>query len=233
MQRYLLPSVLILALLLVGLAQLTTPIPSQGQGDNPLYGPIVLKAPEATLTSTPTMTPTPSPTETPTMTPTATSTEVPPTPSNNGNGVYKLTNLRYYPNYNGTLAFGFVHFADGSPAWGGPENFHVYVSLGGATHRSSDLDATGYWQIPINGFPAPPIRAAGHAWVTHGSGGNERRVSENFNFDTNNGTCWQLDFRECTESDTDPVCQLAVNGYVVEPYEATEAADIAGGTCPP
>jgi hypothetical protein len=222
MQRYLLPSVLILALLLVGLAQLTTPVPSQGQGTNPLYGPIVLKAPEATAVP-PTEVP---PTEVP-------PTEVPPTPSNQGNGVYKLTNLRYYPNYNGTLAFGFVHFADGSPAWGGPENFHVYVSLAGATHRSSDLDATGYWQIPINGFPAPPIRAAGQAWVTHGSGDNERRVSENFNFDTNNGTCWQLDFRECTESDTDPVCQLAVNGYVVEPYETTEAADIAGGTCPP
>jgi hypothetical protein len=227
MQRYLLPSVLILALLLVGLAQLTAPVPSQGQGTNPLYGPIVMKAPEATPVPP---TATASPTETPTMTPTATSTQV---PSNEGNGVYKLTNLRYYPNYSGTLAFGFVHFADGSPAWGGPENFHVYVTLAGATHRSSDLDATGYWQIPINGFPAPPIRAAGQAWVTHGSGDNERRVSENFDFDTNNGTCWQLDFRECTESDTDPVCQLAVNGYVVEPYEATEAADIAGGTCPP
>ena len=87
-----------------------------------------------------------------------------------------------------TLAFDFVHFADGSPAWGGPENFHIYVTLAGATHRSSDLDATGYWQIPINGFPAPPIRAAGQAWVTHGSGDNERRVSENFDFDINNGT---------------------------------------------
>jgi hypothetical protein len=210
-----------LALLFLALGQAISSATPRGEESEYAYLPLVANIP----TVTPTATATPAPT----MTPLPTATSVP-----QGSGVYRNDFTHYYPNFTGTKAFGFVRFFDGGPAFGGPNNYHVWVCFNGGQgcFRSSDLDGTGYYDMPINGFPAQPIRASGYAWVTHGLVGQEQRVSQNFPFDTNNGTCWRMDFIECTEGSTDPQCSLP-NAHFAAIASAVEGADSVQGTCPP
>lgn len=195
--------VAVLALLLLGALQSVSQATPQGGGTE-TYMPVVMKMA--------TFTPTPQP-------------EV-------GNGIFKRELLTYYPEYTGTKSFGFVRFFSGEPAFGGPNNFHVWVCFTGGQgcYRSTDLDSTGYYDVNINGAPAAPIKAPGVAYVTKGPFGSEIKVSQDFPFDTTNGSCWRMDWIECGTNSTEPACQGPTTQLYAELTQLPAAPD---GTCPP
>lgn len=174
--------------------------------------------------------PIPTATPTATMLPTATPTMAPV-----GNGIYRRDSITYYPGYTGTKAFGFVRFFDGSPAWGGPDNFHVWVCFDGGQgcYRSTHLDASGYYDVNINGAPAPPIQGPGFAYLARGQFDQEVRVSQNFAIDTSAGSCWRMDWIECGTGSPDPVCQGTTLPFAGKPTLLPSAGPETVLGCPP
>lgn len=194
MRRFALPLILLLALVLVAVMQTTTT--ASPRGENNEFLPIVLKQP----------TPTPLPTSTPTPRPTATAT-----PAVEGTGVFIRENLDYNGSA-GTKVWGFVRFFDGTPAFGGEDNYHVYVDFEcGGRYEGHILDDTGYYSININGPPATPLKCDGYSWLAFGPDdepGEQIRLSEYFDFDTDNGSCPQMDWKECSTTSNRDACQF-------------------------
>ncbi len=228
MRRYLVPITLLLALVLAAIAQRpTTATPTGESADSYLPIAALPFPPTATPTATLTATPEPTATATLTATPEPTATQQP-----TGTGVFYRNLLEYY-DWSGTMTYGFVRFWNGSPAFGGPSNFHVYVALDcGGLYRSSDLDGTGYYQIPINGFPSLPLECPGRAWLMKGPVGSEQRVSNDFAIDTRNGSCWRMDFIECQAGDPSASCQLPTGQAALGRLEIVQTESAIAAPCP-
>ncbi len=196
MRRILFATALILMLGLIAYSQRT--INATSQGNITTYNPIVYG---------PVPTPTPSPTV---PVPTATATSVP-----QGTGVFKKDGNTVYrdPGFQNISACGFIRFWDGTPAFGGPDGFSAEACLD-ETNRcqyfSPPVDASGYYEIPIESYIDIPSDGGGAIYATKG---RERdRVSPGFRWDFSDveegsiGVTIRIDFIECRVGDTNEAC---------------------------
>lgn len=211
MRRYLIAFTLLLALLAVALYQqpITATAPAGTTND---YLPMISKAP----------TPTPSPTVVPSPTPIV------------GSGVFKKVGSTIYhaESQDYTGACGFIHFASGEPAYGGPNGFRAEVCvdvLGGQCFLSDPVDATGYWELPI---ADEQLDTGGTVYAVQGPRTAPERVSRGWGFDTTDGgTLFRMDFQECTQNDTSSSCQLGFAGGESAQADAVEL--VPDRYCPP
>lgn len=212
MRRYLIAGLVLVAFVVLAVTQRTISASYQG-GDNQNYLPIVLSLP------TPTALPTPVASATPTM----------PANPNAGSGIYKKDGNTAYSalDYANTNACGFIRFFDGSPAFGGPEGLHADVcpDATGRCYPSTDLDASGYFQVDIEAFQR--LTGDGYFRVYEGDDDEFAFVSNQYGFDFDDGPpgigiTVRMDFIECRvgEEATNPRCRLeetAVAGTGVAP----------------
>lgn len=211
MRRFLFAAALILMLGLVAYSQQT--LNANPQGGINTYGSLVYG---------PAPTPTPSPTPVP---PTATATSVP-----QGNGVFKKIGNTLYGNrdFQVISACGFIQFWDESPAYGGPDGFRAEACMDGLPcYYSPPVDATGYYEVPIDAYSDLPSSGGGTIYAVQGR--DRDRVSQGFRWDFRDvedsplGVTIRMDFRECRVDDPSDRCTLdqavAVNedgSYLVE-----------------
>ncbi len=200
MRRFLFAAALIVMLGLVAYSQRT--ITANPGGSINTYNPLVYGA-------------APTPTATATVpVPTATATLVP-----EGTGVFKKNGNTAYrdPGFLNISACGFIRFYDGTPAYGGPDGFGAQGCLdatGSCQYYSPQVDATGYYELPIESYYEIPTEGGGTIYATQGTGSDRQRVSNGFSFDFEDveddwtGVTIRIDFIECRVGDTSESCNL-------------------------
>lgn len=196
MRRYLLAGLVIVALVILAVSQ--SAISASQAGTNQNYLPIALVQP------TPTASPTPIATATATPNPNA------------GSGFFKKDGSTGYGtvDYRNTYACGFIRFFDGTPAFGGSDGFHAEVcpDATGRCYPSTDLDASGYYQVDIEAFQR--LTGEGTFQVYLGDNEEFEYVSNRYGFDFDDGpdglgVVVRMDFIECRvgEDASNPRCR--------------------------